>query len=1095
MLNFFRKLFGTRQERAQAALKEQVALIYQHLQALQPLSDDALRQETAKIKEDLRTQLAPQEKKRQQLKEQAQEIQDLQKQTTLFAEIDLLTKELRQQRHQILDRHLPRAFAIVKETARRFATQEELIVTAQDLDRQLAQEHPHITLQGTHAHYTTTWQVAGHAQRWNMIHYDVQLMGGIVLHQGKIAEMGTGEGKTLVATLPAFLNALAGKGVHIITVNDYLAQRDAEWMAPLYQFHGLTVDCIERHPPHTPARKKAYQAAITYGTNSGFGFDYLRDNIVKHNIEQVQGGHEYAILDEVDQVLLDDAKTPLILSGPVKEDNSQEYRTLNPHVARLYKEQKKLVRELLQEAQEKIDAGDKKEGGLLLFRAYRALPKEKALITYLSQKGIKQILSDTEDHYLQENKKFMPEVDEPLLFTIEEHLNTISLTDKGIEYLTTQQKDPSFFILPNIATEIVTIENNPTLTLKEKITQKNTLQEAFAIKSSRLHAINQLLKAYALYEKNVDYVVLDSRVLLVDQKTGRILAGRRFSGGLHKGLEAKEGVPIEKSTETYASITTQNQFRMYHKLAGMTGTALTESVEFWNIYRLEVIAIPPNKPLQREDLNDCIYKTQHEKYNAIADQVKEIKKTNRPILLITPSVEVSEQIRKKLHLSNTQVLNAKNHHREADIIAQAGQAGAITIATQMAGRGTDIKLSPEARNAGGLYLIIVEKHKTRRVNNQSRGRAGRQGDPGTTICYLSLEDPLIVHYKHGYIGKQVDNIFEEEGEMIQHPRITGAIETIQKNHEQDHFMSRKRTLDYDDVLAKQRTIIYQKRHHALHGERIALDIMQAIYGAVEDLLSQNAHNTTQLEMELMQVAHVSFKAPTPILHVSPKTTQTVYEKVLAQKEIIEKDYLQKIDTYIFQKPGGEEIEEIFFPISCGDKPYQVHLKAPRQKHLIPKAITQAVHQTILLNVIDQYWQQHLQAMEELKDAVRHATYESRDPLLVYKFEGIRYFQHLLSKINRTCTQQMTHIRVPEFSIRPYAQEDMHQWHADHQTISTPEIQEPERLKKNLLQTQKPIGRNQRVTVQYLDGTRKERVKYKTIQKDLEEEKCKILELH
>ncbi|MEM9737537.1 MAG: DEAD/DEAH box helicase [Bacteroidota bacterium] len=1095
MFSFITRLFGTSQGRAIRQLKKQINTINQYYQELQKLSNDELRQATDSIRQDLQKGVCKQENRILALKKRASDAGDIQEKLKLFDQVEAEEKALKDQREKLLTQYLPQAFAIVKETARRFQTSEALIVTANDQDKKLADIYQHIQIKEGQAHYSSTWEVAGRQKKWNMLHYDVQLMGGIVLHKGKIAEMGTGEGKTLVATLPAFLNALLQKGVHIVTVNDYLAKRDAEWMAPIYQFHGITVDCIEKYPSHSQERARAYQADIVYGTNNEFGFDYLRDNMAKTSEAQVQRGHYYAIVDEIDSVLIDDARTPLIISGPVKKDNNREFRSLKPRIQQLYHVQKKLIANLLDDSKNKLVDNKKSEAGLSLFRVYRGLPKDPNLISYLSEKGIKQLLATTEDYYLQENKRLMPEADEPLYFTIDATTNSIELTDKGIAYLTEHDKDPTFFILPDIATKVAEIEKDANLSLEVKTAQRNQLTKDYGVKAARIHAINQLLKAYALFQKNIDYVVLQGKVKIVDEKTGRILEGRRYSDGLHQAIEAKEGLEVEKSSQTYATITPQNQFRMYYKLSGMTGTAATEAAEMWDIYRLEVVIIPPNKPIQRKDLNDKIYKTQHEKFEAISQHVETIKKTKRPILLITPSVEVSEYLRKKLQVSPKQVLNAKNHHLEADIIARAGQANSITIATQMAGRGTDIQLSPEALEAGGLYLIIAEKHETRRVNNQSRGRAGRQGDQGTTVCYLSLEDPLIVHFKHGYIGKQVDNMFHEEGEVLEDNLITRAIENVQKNLEQNHFMSRKRALDYDDVLGKQRSIIYQKRNHALYQQKLPFDILHIIYSTVETILTRTVYNTQKLAIELFDTFGIRHTSLPQVVHVSPRIVKEFFHKVLEEKKKKEDKWLNIISEKV--KVLDKGIDYLLINLLCKEKNYKILINLEAFKRSKGKSMLQSIQQKILLTIIDEYWKEHLQTMEYLKENARNASYENKDPLLVYKFDGIAAFRGLIQAINYQVTHDLFHTQLIEDNILVLkAKVDVE----DHDLLEEYRPDDDSQYHNNSLdkaelpaRSEKVIGRNERVSVKYTDGTIKENVKYKTVEKDIQDKKCAVLE--
>jgi preprotein translocase subunit SecA len=940
-----------------------------------------------------------------------------------------------------------------------------------------------------------------------MLHYDVQLIGGIILHQGKIAEMATGEGKTLVATLPAFLNALAGNGVHIVTVNDYLATRDAAWMGPLYAFHGLTVDCINKHRAHSKERQRAYQADIVYGTNNEFGFDYLRDNMATSLEELVQREPHFAMVDEVDSVLIDDARTPLIISGPVENSNEQEYNTLKPRIQKLYEAQKELVTQLLQTARKEIEAGNEQEGGIALFRAYRGLPKHKPLIKYLSEVGIKKILRKTENYYLQDNSRMMPEADGPLLFTIDERHNSIELTEQGLEYITQKEEDPHFFVLPDIGLEIAHIENTTTLDDQAKLAQKDALISDYTIKSQRIHVLNQLLKAYTLFEKDVAYIVVNNKVKIVDEQTGRVLEGRRYSDGLHQAIEAKEQVKVEKASQTYATVTLQNYFRMYHKLAGMTGTAATEAGEFWEIYALDVIVTPTHKPIIRVDKDDKVYKTAQEKFKAILEEIITLTQQGRPVLVGTTSVEISELVSSMLTMKKIkhQVLNAKHHQKEAEIVAEAGKAGTVTIATNMAGRGTDIKLTPEAKAAGGLAIIGTERHESRRVDRQLRGRAGRQGDVGSSQFFVSLEDSLMRLFGSERIARIMDKMGLEEGEVIQHSMITRSIERAQKKVEQSNFAIRKRLLEYDNVMNAQREVIYKRRRHALLGKRLHLDTMSMIYDTVEDVLSHREgtldHEALRLTLLKIFGKEITFDTSVSQIVIKQRLKDT-YQAILKLYEEKKVSLQTKAWSLIstVEPIQGEALQHFSLPFSDGKT--VLYITADLQACIASKGETlvTGVGQAAILHFIDHHWKEHLGAMDDLKQSVQNAVYERQDPLLIYKFEGYKLFQQLIQQVNHT-TIAFLHradLQLPTPHVAQAVQHTSTYTHLQESKQSAESLlhtdeQDPDTIMHALPQrSQKIAHRNQRVTVRYANGRVKENVKFKTVEDDIANEKCTVI---
>lgn len=1016
MFNFINKvvssLFGKKSERDIRQLMPIVEKINQHYATLHHLTNDQLRNKTKEFQEKISQYLKPIQDQIDALNNEIEQNPDMDgdEKERLFNQIDKLYKERDKKLEEILDQLLPEAFAVVKETARRFTENETLVLTATELDHTLvAQGKDFIEIKGNQAIYKNSWVAAGTKIKWNMIHYDVQLMGGIVLHQGKIAEMATGEGKTLVATLPAYLNGLAGFGVHIVTVNDYLAKRDSEWNAPIYHFLGLTVDCIDKHEPHSPQRQQAYKAHITYGTNNEFGFDYLRDNMVRSPNELVQRKLHYAMVDEVDSVLIDDARTPLIISGPVPKGDEQEFYTLKPRIHSLVEAQKRKVNQFLNDAKKLIAEGktDEKTGGLALLRAHRALPKYAPLIKYLSEPGIKQILQKTENYYLQDQQKNMPLVDEELLFVIDEKQNTVELTDKGIEHITRSGEDPQFFVMPDVGSEMAEIEKK-NIPQEEKLQLKDKLMQEFAIKSERLHSVQQLLKAYTLFERDVDYVVMDGKVKIVDENTGRILEGRRYSDGLHQAIEAKENVKVEAATQTFATITLQNYFRMYHKLCGMTGTAITEANEFWEIYKLDVVEIPTNKPVIRKDMEDLVYKTKREKYNAIIDHIVELTQAGRPVLVGTTSVEVSELLSRMLKMKGIKhnVLNAKHHQREAEIIAEAGRPGAVTIATNMAGRGTDIKITPEVRQAGGLAIIGTERHESRRVDRQLRGRSGRQGDPGSSQFFVSLEDDLMRLFGSERIAAVMDRLGYKEGEVIQHRMVSNSIERAQKKVEENNFGIRKRLLEYDDVMNSQREVIYTKRRNALMGDRLLVDLNNTFYDLCEEIVARNQedrqYNNFKMEVILYfatdtQITEEEFLGKKSI-ELVPRLFHEIKEHYKRKTEHLIRDTMPFIQ-HVTQNKDNKFVNALF-PFTDGKKVINVIVNIQKAIDTQGREIVHAFEKNVSLALIDEAWKEHLREMDELKHAVQSAVYEQKDPLLIYKFEAYNLFKNMLSNINK-----------------------------------------------------------------------------------------------
>lgn len=1009
MLQFLSKLFGSKSERDIKGIQPLVNKIKEEYEKLASLSNDDLRAKTTEFKDRISDYLKEIDDEINGLKAEADKIEDMEAKTAIYEKVDKLTKDRDKKLEEILLDILPEAFAVVKDTARRFTENKELEVTATEFDRDLAAKKPNVAIEGDKAIWQNTWSAAGTEVTWNMIHYDVQLIGGVVLHQGKISEMSTGEGKTLVGTLPTYLNALSGQGIHIVTVNDYLARRDSEWNGPLFEFHGLSVDCIDKHQPNSPQRRNAYKSDIVYGTNNEFGFDYLRDNMTQNPEAMVQRKLHFAMIDEVDSVLIDDARTPLIISGPIPRGDQHEFYELKPRIERLVNAQKAYVNTVLNQAKKAIASGDTdpEKGGLALFRAYRGLPKNKALIKYLSEGNHRQILQKVEAFYMQEQSRHMPKADAELFFVIDEKNNQVELAEKGIELITASGEDPNFFILPDVGTEIATIENSDA-SLEDKAKQKEELLRDYSVKAERIHSINQLLKAYTLFEIDDQYIVDEGKVKIVDEQTGRIMEGRRYSDGLHQAIEAKENVKVEDATQTYATITLQNYFRMYHKLAGMTGTASTEAGELWQIYKLDVVEIPTNKPTQRQDRQDFIYRTAREKYNAVAQEIQALTEENRPVLVGTTSVEISELLSRMLKMRGIKhnVLNAKLHQKEADIVAEAGKPGQVTIATNMAGRGTDIKLSDEVIQSGGLAIIGTERHESRRVDRQLRGRAGRQGDPGSSQFFVSLEDTLMRLFASERISNLMVRMGVEEGEVMQHGMLTKSIERAQRKVEENNFGIRKRLLEYDDVMNSQRTVIYSKRKNALFGERLDVDLNNTIFDVVEDvvLTSKETGSYEEFQIEVIRLFAVTpsiteeeFKSTTAETLVETLFTQVIthYQQ---KSEQIAAQTLPVLTNVMAER--GDVIENVVVPFSDGTRGIQVSTNLKKAVESNGKEVFRSFEKGIVLALIDEAWKEHLREMDDLKQSVQNAVYEQKDPVVIYKMEAYNLFKVMLASMNK-----------------------------------------------------------------------------------------------
>ena len=1024
-----KSLFGDKSSRDMKLIQPLVDKVKAVYPSVEKLDNDALRARSKELQQQVQQSAKEQKAQIAELKAKIEDT-PLDERAAIFAQIDKIEKEALDVYEKALNEVGPEVCAIVKETARRFAENEETIVTATDFDRELAADpsKDFITIDGDKAIYHNHWTAGGNDLKWEMIHYDVQLFGGVVLHQGKIAEMATGEGKTLVATLPVFLNALTGNGVHVVTVNDYLAKRDSEWMGPLYMFHGLSVDCIDKHQPNSPARRKAYQADITFGTNNEFGFDYLRDNMAISPADLVQRSHNYAIVDEVDSVLIDDARTPLIISGPVPKGDNQMFEEYQPLVERLVAVQRQLATQFLAEAKQKITQGlankDQKltdEGFLSLFRSHKALPKNKPLIKYLSEEGIKAGMLKTEETYMENNNRKMPEAVEPLYFVVDEKLNSCDLTDKGTAWLAKQVEQEDLFVLPDIASELSALEAQTGLSDEERLAKKDELLNHYAVQSERVHTLQQLLKAYTMFNKDDEYVVIDGEVKIVDEQTGRIMEGRRWSDGLHQAVEAKEHVKVEAATQTFATITLQNYFRMYHKLAGMTGTAITEAGEFWDIYKLDVVEIPTNKPVIRDDQDDRVYKTAREKYNAVIDEIIKMRESGRPTLVGTTSVEISQLLSKMLEMRKIphQVLNAKLHHKEADIVAQAGQStnglGAVTIATNMAGRGTDIKLSPEVKEAGGLAIIGTERHESRRVDRQLRGRAGRQGDPGSSVFYVSLEDKLMRLFASERIASVMDKLGFKDGEMIESPMISKSIERAQKKVEENNFGIRKRLLEYDDVMNKQRTVVYEKRRHALMGERIGMDISNTIWDRIVNIIENNDFEGCKEEFLHIFSMEVPFTSEQFINDDRDKLEESAFQAAMEnfnRKTERIMTVAQPIIKQVYENQG-QLYERIMVPVTDGRRMYNIPCNLKEAYDSECKSIVKEFEKQILLHIIDDAWKENLRELDELKHSVQNASYEQKDPLLIFKLESVKLFDNMVNTMNNRIVSILMRAAIPE----------------------------------------------------------------------------------
>ncbi len=1017
--DFISKIIGNKAQRDIKEIEPVVKRVKAAYGEIEKLSNDELRARTKELEKRIQEYVSDEKAQIAQLKESIESI-DLDKRETIWNQVDKLEKEVTEKYEKVLDEVLPEAFSIMKDTARRFTQNSEIVVTATDFDRDLAATHDFVRIEGEKAIFQNHWIAGGNEIVWDMIHYDVQLFGGVVLHRGKIAEMATGEGKTLVATLPVFLNALTHEGVHVVTVNDYLAKRDSEWMGPMYMFHGLSVDCIDKHEPNSDARRKAYESDITFGTNNEFGFDYLRDNMAISPKDLVQRKHNYAIVDEVDSVLIDDARTPLIISGPVPKGDDQLYDQFRPRVEMIVKTQRELTTHLLAEAKTKMTSSDPKEqeeGALLLFRSYKGMPKYKPLIKFLSEQGIRAAMLKIEEFYMQEQMRNMHIVTDPLYFVIDEKQNSIELTDKGIDLLTGKSDDPQFFILPDIGSELSELENN-SLSDEEKAAKKDELLQNYAVKSERVHTVNQLLKAYALFDRDDEYVVIDNKVKIVDEQTGRVMEGRRYSDGLHQAIEAKERVKVEAATQTFATITLQNFFRMYSKLAGMTGTAETEAGEFWDIYKLDVVVIPTNRPIVRDDQNDRIYKTKREKYTAVIEETENLIAQGRPVLVGTTSVEISELLSRMLTIRKIKhnVLNAKLHQREAEIVANAGQKGMVTIATNMAGRGTDIKLTSEVKEAGGLAIIGTERHESRRVDRQLRGRAGRQGDPGSSVFFVSLEDDLMRLFATEKIAGLMDRMGFKEGDVLEHNMLSKSVERAQKKVEENNFGIRKRLLEYDDVMNSQREVVYKRRRHALMGERIDNDVANMISETARNIVDFNEDDYENLKHDLLRVMAIDI--PFKEEDVKKMRQDDQLEMVTAQafetfKRKTERlaEIAHPVIKQVFENQGAM-YENILIPITDGKRVYNISCNLKEAYETGSKALVKAFEKSILLHTIDEDWKEHLREMDELRHSVQNASYEQKDPLLIYKLESFNLFKTMVNDVNSKAVSILMRGQIP-----------------------------------------------------------------------------------
>ena len=1114
------KLMGSKSERDVKLLLPYVEKINQEFAKLPSISDDQLRNRTQEIKGKIDSFLQGVDQQIADLHQQIADQPDLdiEAKEAVFDKIDKLEEERNKQLEEVLLEVLPEAFAVVKETARRFKENGKLVVSATPQDREIAAKHEHVEIEGDTATWHNHWIAAGSKVTWDMLHYDVQLIGGVVLHQGKIAEMATGEGKTLVATLPAYLNALAKRGVHVVTVNDYLAKRDSEWMAPLFNFHGLTIDCIDRYQPNSEARRNAYRADITYGTNNEFGFDYLRDNMARSPEDRVQPKHHFAMIDEVDSVLIDDARTPLIISGPVPRGGEHEFQDLKPRISRLVEAQKKVVSQFLLEAKKGLKEDIKSdEAGLSLLRAHRGLPKYKPLIKYLSEPGIRQALQRTENVYMAENNKRMPEADKALYFTIEEKNNSIELTEQGLDLITNDGEDQGFFIMPDIGGEVADLENNHELDPEEKLSRKDELIRDYAAKSQRIHTVNQLLKAYTLFERDQEYIMADGKVKIVDEQTGRVMEGRRYSDGLHQAIEAKENVKVEDATQTYATVTLQNYFRMYHKLSGMTGTAETEAGEFWDIYKLDVVVIPTNKPIVRDDRQDLVYKTMREKFNAVADEIVTLSEAGRPVLVGTTSVEISELLSRMLNIRKIkhQVLNAKQHQHEAQVVADAGKPGTVTIATNMAGRGTDIKLSPESRQAGGLAIVGTERHESRRVDRQLRGRSGRQGDVGSSQFFVSLEDNLMRLFGSDRIARLMDRMGYEEGEVIQHSMITKSIERAQMKVEENNFGIRKRLLEYDDVMNSQREVIYTRRRNALFGERLQLDIMNMLFDTCEDIIlnTKGVDDYDSFKLSVLGVLGFDYPIEQEAFHKisTSQLTHDLYTKSYSHYKRKNESIAQRAFPFIkdVHEKRGAVVKNIVVPFTDGKRQIGVESNLERNLETNCTEMIISMEKSITLSIIDMLWKDHLREMDDLKQSVQNAVYEQKDPLLIYKFESFQLFKRFVAKVNEETISFLMKANLPTRDpqevqeARPLRQaaQRLREQKAEsgsllggggNQTTTAPKPPATEE-KVEPVKSAKLAGRNDRVSVQYADGTIKKNVKFKLVEEDIKASRCVLIE--
>ena len=1102
MLGKILKLFvGDKSKKDLKLINPIIEKIHSFEQEMNGLSNDELRDQTLIFKKEIHNATSDINLEIERIKNEINDINDFDKKEELFNKIDKLNEDVYKVSEETLNKILPKAFAVVKETAKRFVENKEIVVKTNDNDLELSSTKDYITIKNNQSYWKNTWDAAGKSIVWDMIHYDVQLVGGVAMHQGKIAEMQTGEGKTLVATLPVYLNALTGRGVHLVTVNDYLAKRDSAWMSPIFEFHGLSVDCIDYHKPNSVERKKAYNSDITYGTNNEFGFDYLRDNMANSPDDLVQRKHNFAIVDEVDSVLIDDARTPLIISGAIPKGDKHEFNELKPKIERIVSTQRKLLVNTLADAKNQISSGEEEKGSFNLLRVFRGIPKNKALIKYLSEEGVKQLLQKTENFYMQDNNREMPKVDKELYYVIDEKNNQIELTDKGIEFLSGKD-DPDFFIMPEIGIEISKIENKG-LSKEDEAKEKDELYRDFSIKSERIHTINQLLKAYALFEKDIQYVVMENKVMIVDEQTGRIMDGRRYSDGLHQAIEAKENVKIEAATQTFATITLQNYFRMYNKLSGMTGTAITEAGEFWEIYKLDVMEIPTNRPIQRSDREDLVYKTKREKYNAVIDEVTELSRNGRPVLIGTTSVEISELLGRMLKIRKIphNILNAKLHKKESDIVAEAGKPGQVTIATNMAGRGTDIKLSEAVKENGGLAIIGTERHDSRRVDRQLRGRSGRQGDPGSSQFYVSLEDNLMRLFGTERIAKMMDRMGLEEGEVIQHSMITNSIERAQKKVEENNFGIRKRLLEYDDVMNAQREVIYRRRNNSLFGERLRIDISNMIYDTCENIVYANkgANDYKNFEFELIKYFSVT-------TDINAESFESMQENDIIDKvyTVVLNHYLSKIENnaklaypvikHVYEKQR-EKFKRIVVPFTDGIKNLQVITDLEKAYNSNGNQLVTDFEKNISLAILDNSWKTHLRKMDELKQSVQLAVHEQKDPLLIYKFEAFELFKSLIDSVNKEILSFLFKAEIATDNNRDVQQatskKPLNVNTSKEEIPNTEELRQRNRAVTNrqsnstietIVRTQPKVGRNEKVTIKNIKNGESKTLKYKHAEK-------------